>query len=99
MFTNIFMCALGSFFMFFAFFATGMRSALSRRGPSQPISPAGRITFFLAGAAVFVEGFNGFTDDLGSCHRWRLRAVPFAVVTMMAMVLNARRVRTFIGSR
>jgi hypothetical protein len=99
MFTNIFTCVLGVAFMFFAFYATGMRGALSHRGPTQPISTAGRAIFFLAGAAVFVDACNKLFADTARSHPWWLRAALFAIVTLIAIVLNARRVRAYFAGR
>jgi hypothetical protein len=97
-FTQILTFVIGIAFMFFAFFATGIRGAFSR-GPSHPISTTGRIIIFLAGAAVFVDGFNRIFSGSSASHVWWFRGLPFVVVAMMTVVLNAKRVRAYVARR
>ena len=45
------MIALGAFFVFMGFFATGISGAFGR-GPGQPVSIAGRVIMVIAGLLV-----------------------------------------------
>lgn len=55
--TTVLTCVLGVFFMLMAFFTTGIRGAFSR-GPTLPITRAGRIILFLIGLVVFISGMK-----------------------------------------
>jgi hypothetical protein len=82
--------------MFGAHYATGIRGAFSH-GPLHPISKGGRVIIFLAGMAVFVEGFNCLVNRSGGPQVWWRNAVPFVAVAILAGVLNSKRVRTYSG--
>jgi len=96
LFTHILMCIFGILFIFGAFYATGIAGALSR-GPYHPISKAGTVIIFLAGMAVFADGLEKLLGrfsrlDVG----WRV-AVPFIAVAILALFLNSKLVRTYMG--
>jgi len=96
-FTHIFACILGVFFMAGAFFATGIRGALFRRGPYHPISQAGRVIIFLAGAAVFIDSLEWLLGRYAALGVWWRLAVPFTAVGILVVMLNSKLVRAYMA--
>ncbi|PYY05833.1 MAG: hypothetical protein DMG69_25270 [Acidobacteria bacterium] len=93
LFTEILGCILGVLFMFAGFYAAGIRGAFGR-GPSHPISKAGRVIIFLAGMAVFIDGLQRLLGRSGGLDvGWRV-AVPSSAV--LILFFNSKFVRAYM---
>lgn len=80
-----------------AFYATGMRGAFNRSGPSREISKAGRIIFFLAGMAGFMDGCGQLLGRLSDRSLGWRAAIPLTAVLILTLFLNSKPVRAFMG--